>query len=563
MEAGRRCGKLTPLTLLELGRVPDTNRHQHAQRRHIIVLAIVWSWGCIYPSLLAALPSKEPPNQQAGDKSPQPSAVAAERKTGVVSAISSDINVDGVLDEEVWQTMPSIGELTQREPRTGEAPSESTRVTLLRDANTLYIGVMCYDSEPQRVIGTQMARDAALGSDDRIEILLDTYRDQRNAFYFSTNPAGALVDGLVFANGESNLQWDAIWIVRTRRTNQGWSAEFAIPFKSLGFPSGPTVWGFNIGRHILRRLEENRWSGARLETPFYQVSAAGDITNLAGLTQGIGLDVRPFAGGQWLHTQTSAPNTVTGKPGLDLFYNFTPSLKLTATVNTDFGETEVDARQINLSRFSLFFPEKRSFFLEDAGVFSFSNIHTEINNAAPSRSQVIPFFSRQIGLLAGDEVPIDIGVKLTGKTGRTDLGVLDVRTRGAAGVPDKNFFVGRVKRNLLQQSYIGAIFTHGNPSLSIASRTIGADLRLATSNVLGKSKISSSTRTAFAASTRAARARMGRSARPWSIRTKSFRWKGSGATCNRISGQPRVLFLAGMCDCSGPVVVTSLARKVS
>ena len=409
-------------------------------------------------------------------------------KAAVVTAITSEITVDGLLDEEIWRTAPTIGELTQREPQTGEPPTERTTVTLLYDADNLYIGVMCSDSKPQLVIGTQMARDAALTSDDRIEILLDTYRDQRSAFYFSTNPAGALVDGLVFANGQSNLQWDAIWMVRTRRTSQGWSAEFAIPFKSLGFPSGPTAWGFNIGRHILRKLEEDRWSGARLETPFFQVSEAGEITGLANLTQGVGLDVRPFAGGQWRRSRADGRNTTTGKPGLDLFYNFTPSLKLTTTVNTDFGETEVDARQINLSRFSLFFPEKRSFFLEDAGVFSFSNVHSETQRVAPSRSLVIPFFSRQIGLLAGKEVPIDLGVKLTGKVGRTDLGLLDVRTRDASSVPDKNFFVGRVKRNLLQQSYVGAIFTHGHPSLSIASRTIGADLRLATSNVLGKSK---------------------------------------------------------------------------
>src|SRR6185295_4094352 len=174
-------------------------------------------------------------------------------------------------------------------------------VRLLRDADTLYIGVMCFDSEPQRVIGTERARDAQLNSDDRIEILLDTYRDQRNAFYFSTNPVGALVDGLVFSNGQSNNEWDAIWNVRTRRTEQGWSAEFAIPFKSLSFPSGRTVWGFNFSRNIQRKLEEDRWSGAGLQTQFFQVSEAGEIVVQEGLTQGIGLDVRPFTAGRWLH----------------------------------------------------------------------------------------------------------------------------------------------------------------------------------------------------------------------------------------------------------------------
>ena len=158
-----------------------------------------------------------------------------------------------------------------------------------------------------------MARDASLASDDRIEILLDTFRDQRSAFYFATNPSGALVDGLV-ANGQLNTDWDAIWDVRTRRTDQGWVAEFAIPFKSLSFPAGQTVWGFNIARNIYRKLEEDRWSGARLETQFYQVSEAGEITNLDGLTQGIGLDVRPFLAGRWLHVG-GRRTTSTASPG--------------------------------------------------------------------------------------------------------------------------------------------------------------------------------------------------------------------------------------------------------
>ena len=443
--------------------------------RSVVVAAMVWVWGVVVPLVCAAA------GQQASE---------AAVKSAVVTSITSGITVDGVLDEPVWETAPKIGDLTQRIPQTGQPPSERTEVTLLYDANNLYIGIMCYDSEPDRVIGTLMGRDSNLISDDRIEIILDTYRDQRNAFYFATNPAGALVDGLVFANGQSDNNWDAIWTVRTRRTEQGWSAEFEIPFKSLGFPSERTVWGFNISRNIQRKLEDDRWSGARVEfTNFKQVSEAGEITNLEGLTQGIGLDIRPFVGSRWLHTSATGDDTFTGKPGLDLSYNFTPSLKLSATTNTDFGETEVDARQINLSRFSLFFPEKRSFFLEDVGVFSFSNVGSEGFGRVPAtRSQVIPFFSRQIGLLFGEEVPIDFGLKLTGKVGRTDIGVLDVRTRDLPIVPEKNFFVGRVKRNFLQQSYVGAIYTEGHPSLSIAGRTYGADVRLGTSRFLGESR---------------------------------------------------------------------------
>lgn len=406
-----------------------------------------------------------------------------------VTMVAAPMTIDGVLDEPAWRSAPAIGALVQRQPEPGAAPTEPTSVTLLYDAANLYIGIVAHDSEPDRVIGTVMARDGSLGSDDRIEILLDTYRDQRSAFYFATNPSGAFVDGLIFASGQLNTEWDAIWQVQTTRTDEGWTAEFAIPFKSLSFPAGQSVWGFNISRTIHRKLEEVRWTGARLDLQFQQVSEAGDITNLEGLSQGIGLDLRPFLAGTWLHTNATGGDDLDGDPGLDLFYNITPSLKLTATFNTDFGETEVDARQINLQRFSLLFPEKRAFFLENAGVFSFASTGPPTAGGIPSaNADVYPFFSRQVGLLRGQEVPIDAGVKLTGTVGRTDVGVLGVRTGDLPIVDEKTFFIARVKRNLLRQSYIGAIFTNGDPEPGREGRTYGADLRLATSRFLGGSR---------------------------------------------------------------------------
>jgi hypothetical protein len=408
---------------------------------------------------------------------------ALERRSGPVTATTSPITIDGVLDEPAWAAAPPIGDLVQRQPVSGAAPTERTVVTLLHDRDQLYIGVVCDDAEPDRVLGSQMARDAALSADDRLEILLDTFRDRRNAFYFATNPSGALVDGLV-SNGQLQSEWDAIWEVRTRRTAAGWTAEFAIPFKSLSFPAGREVWGFNISRTIQRKLEEGRWAGARLDLQFNQVSEAGEIGDLTDLTQGIGLDVRPFAAGRWRYGDRQ--NTADGKPGLDVSYNFTPSLKLTATVNTDFGETEVDARQINLSRFSVLFPEKRSFFLEDAGVFTFASTGPNPPGGIPATgAEVFPFFSRQIGLLAGEEVPLDAGIKLTGKIGRTDIGLLDARTGSLGTVSDKNFFVARARRNILRQSYLGAVYTEGHPALPVSSRTVGADVRLATSRLFG------------------------------------------------------------------------------
>ena len=406
-----------------------------------------------------------------------------------MTAVTSEIVIDGSLDEAPWRQAPKIGDLIQRIPEAGAEPTEKTEVTLLYDKDNLYIGVMCYDSEPQRVLASEMARDASLRADDRLEIVLDTFRDHSNAFYFSTNPAGALVDGLVFANGETNNDWDAIWIVRTEQTDDGWSAEFAIPFKTLNFPAGETAWGFNISRTIQRKLEENRWTGARFQTQFFQISEAGEITNLEGLEQGAGLDVRPFVAGRWLHRGADGDGTAAGKPGLDLFYNITPSLKLSVTANTDFGETEVDARQINLTRFSIFFPEKRSFFLQDAGVFNFATTGIDPPGGIPATgAEVFPFFSRKIGLLGGQEVPINYGAKLTGKVGRTEIGMLDVRTREVSNVNAKNLFVGRIKQNFLEQSYVGAIFTEGNPASPLSSSTIGVDMRLATSNFLGSGR---------------------------------------------------------------------------
>jgi hypothetical protein len=411
-------------------------------------------------------------------------------RTAVVTSTEEPIVIDGALTEAVWAAAPSVGDLIQRQPATGQPPSERTEITLLRDARFLYVGVRAYDSAPDRVLGTQMMRDGSLNNDDRVELLFDTFGDRRSGFYFATNPAGALVDGLVFANGQLNTEWDAIWNVRTVRTAEGWTAEFAIPFKSLSFPAGRDVWGFNVARTIYRKLEDDRWSGARLQTEFLQVSEAGQITNLAGLTQGIGLDLRPFLGGRWLRLGTG--EHVWGrKPGLDVFYNITPNLDVTASFNTDFGETEVDARQINLTRFSLLFPEKRAFFVEGVGVFSFASTGPEVPGGIPATgADVFPFFSRQIGLLAGREVPLQAGVKLTGTIGRTDVGVLTVRTGDLRDdvrlvAAEKTFLIGRVKRNFLRQSYVGAIFTEGNPAVGQSSRTYGADVRLATANFLG------------------------------------------------------------------------------
>jgi hypothetical protein len=395
----------------------------------------------------------------------------------IVARSASRLTIDGILDEPDWKVAAPIGEIRQRAPHEGDKASEATDVKLLYDDQNLYIGVMCFDSNPKQIIGTQMSRDADLTPDDRIEILIDTFRDRRNAFYFATNPLGALVDALIIESGQTNLEWDAIWLVRTHRSELGWSAEFALPFKSLGLHRGHQAWGFNFSRTIKRTREEDRWASPRLDLEFFQVSEAGEIAGFDDIQQRRVFDVRPYLASKGLRTGNSEDDASV-KAGADIFYNVTPSLKWTTTINTDFAETEVDIRQINLTRFPLFFPEKRAFFLENAGAFAFLN--------SAEDADIIPFFSRRIGLLEGEEVPMLAGMKLTGKARGYDVGLLAARTRATDLVGRQNVGVARVKRNILSQSYVGGIFTSGNPAGPASSRTFGGDFRLFSSRFLGK-----------------------------------------------------------------------------
>src|SRR5438034_356757 len=225
---------------------------------------------------------------------------ASQATKAIISRSASQITIDGVLDEPDWKAATPIGEIRQREPHPGENASESTEVKLLYDSQNLYIGVMCFYSDPKHIIGTQMSRDADLSADDRIEILIDTFRDRHNAFYFATNPLGALVDALIIENGQVSKEWDAVWLVRTHQSEQGWSAEFAIPFKSLSFQRGHQAWGFNFSRTIKRKLEEDRWASPRLDLAFFQVSEAGEISGFDNIQQGRGLDIRPFLSNKML-----------------------------------------------------------------------------------------------------------------------------------------------------------------------------------------------------------------------------------------------------------------------
>jgi hypothetical protein len=434
---------------------------------------------------------------------------AADDYEAAVRPISEKIRIDGVLDEPAWQENPSLTNLLQVEPNPGAQPSEATKVWLAYDKDSFYIAVRCEDGNPEKIVATEMGRDAKLmnmnfGINDNLEIILDTYHDQRNAYYFATNSAGSLVDGRVTENQEPAMEWDGIWNVRTRIDSEGWTAEFEIPFKTLGYNPGISTWGFNISRYIARGRETIRWASPSLDVKIHHVVRAGRIAGIESPSQGIGLDIKPY-GITGFTRDVARKDRVQGEGdgGFDMFYRITANLVSSTTVNTDFAETEVDTRQVNLTRFPLFFPEKRTFFLEDAGIFEFAKQEIQGPPNMSMGSDLLPFFSRRIGLVQGNEVPIWVGQKLTGKIGRFDLGLMTVQTgtftedeRLDAGdeqapplrLPSKNLSVGRVKTNFLSQSYVGAMFTNGDPTGQTSNQMGGIDLKLATSNFLNRQK---------------------------------------------------------------------------
>jgi hypothetical protein len=415
-----------------------------------------------------------------------------ERPSARAAHLSVPPRIDGRLDEPCWREAPQIGELTQVEPHEGAPPSERTEVRILFDEHALYIGVRCFDRDPSGIIATQMARDAELDYDDRLEIVIDSFRDRRNAYFFQVNPAGDKGDALVSNNGQDfNKPWDGIWEGAATIDAEGWSAELAIPFQTLAFDPADGTWGFNINRWIKRRNEVDRWSSPRNDTSVFLISKAGDLAGLYGLHQGLGLDVVPFFHGDWTRDRESGEDDLVGKPGLDAFYRVTPSLQAVLTINTDFAETEVDTRQLNLTRFPLFFPEKRSFFLQDAGIFQFADLGHDL----------IPFFSRRVGLDdSGQEVPILYGAKLTGRQEGWNIGTLYVRTDAheseVAGVPvlvpERDLAVARISRNLGEASTLGGIFTSGDPNSATSNQLYGLDWNYRTSGFQGDKNLTSS-----------------------------------------------------------------------
>jgi len=393
--------------------------------------------------------------------------------------------IDGVVNDEAWNRAYMVNEFYQREPNEGEPISERTEFYSCYDANNIYFAVKCW-SKPEDVIAKELARDVSLSNDDRIQIILDTYQDKRSAYWFQVGPRGSIGDAIISENGAAfNKQWDGLWTGKARITDYGWEAELAIPFKTLGFDKSSTEWGIKYIRHIVNKLESGYWPVANLNTLKFQVSDAGTLTGIKDITQGIGLDISPYLLTGFDTKKGEDPNgKLTG--GVDLFYQITPSLKSSLSINTDFAETEVDDRQINLTRFSLHYPEKRDFFLDGANYFQFG---IEGDRDSPVAKRIIPFFSRRMGLDEdGNPIRINVGGKLTGQIDDWNVGMMYINDARDEGI--NNFSVARVSRNLGKQSSVGIIGTYGNALSGESNLVTGADMKLSTSTFQGNKNAS-------------------------------------------------------------------------
>jgi hypothetical protein len=402
---------------------------------------------------------------------------------------SDKITVNGNLDETTWMRAQVIRELTQREPNEGDPASEKTEIRILYDDNNLYIGLICFDSQPNKIVANEMRRDVDLKDNDYFEIFIDTFHDHRNAFYFVINPLGARRDALIRDEGSNiNWNWDGIWMAKVRRTDQGWTAEIAIPFYTLSFRKGNNqTWGINFGRHIARKREESYWAPVLREYGWfgkYKVSICGHLTGLDNLSQKKRLQHMPFIIGGGVQEEEGESFGRSGDLGYDLKYRLTSNITADVTVNTDFAQVEADQEQFNLTRFNLFFPEKRGFFLEGADIFRFGERYREME--PPS---TLFFFSRTIGLSEdGREIQIIGGARMTGKAGKYDIGFLNILTDRTSYEEDDeqvnirkaNYAVFRIKRDFLKKSTVGVMFLSKDLfGSSYYNRGAGFDFNLA------------------------------------------------------------------------------------
>ncbi len=459
-------------------------------RRRQTVVAACLTVGCCQGLVCFAGWAQAPSTPVTLPAAPQPAAPAVHSSfpTVHVREATGPIDVDGKLNEPDWALAEPMV-LTQQSPHPGQSTPYKTEVRVLIYQDALIFGFHCYDPNPKAIQVHTLQYDG-VADDDTVSVILDTFDDKHTGYYFQINEAAARFDGLISGPATFSTEWDGIWNARTARTPDGWSAEMWIPAQTLNFPSGATRWGLQLDRSIVRDQTELRWASPSLDADLVDMSRAGTMVLLSPLKQGLGLEFAPYSRGTMDRNFNPTDRNWLGAAGGEITWRITPQLAAILSINTDFAETEVDSRQIDITPWPLYFPEKRAFFLEAANLYSFG---------LGLNTYFIPFFSRDVGLLDGYDIPLDGGIKLDGHVGPWSLAFLDAKTR-TTFVPDfvvndlalpsskvegTNLIASRVAYDVDKHLRLGAIATHGDPEALLSNTMAGADAVWNTPNFLG------------------------------------------------------------------------------
>lgn len=413
--------------------------------------------------------------------------------------VSEKITIDGRLDEPVWADAPLAAGFIQSEPKEGQPSSERTEVRVLYDNQNLYVGVFAHDSGVAHLVISDLKKDFATEANDTFDLVLDTFHDQRNGYVFATNAAGAKADSQMINEGrETNSSWDAVWYVKTTVVDDGWIAEMAIPFKSLKFREAAVqTWGLNFHRNLRSsvRNEDSYWSPIPRQFNLQRVSLAGTLEELEGIKPGSNIRLKPYITSSFAQNGSTGVRKGDGDMGFDVKYGITSGLTWDFTYNTDFSQVEADEQQINLTRFNLFFPEKREFFLENSGIFKFGGGDpgpggggggggaggggAGTSGRINSVSNDVFFFSRNIGFANNQAIPVLGGTRLSGRAGAYEIGFLNMQQREYGNIHATNFTIGRLKHNIFANSDVGVMIMNKEvQDSSRFNRVYGTDANL-------------------------------------------------------------------------------------
>jgi hypothetical protein len=465
-------------------------------RRHLACASCALGLVLLGAGLSLAQPSSDESDRPAGivgingPPPPVPPDVVARDENGRVTMravrLEEPLTIDGRLDEAVYLRIPPVSDFIQQEPHEGEPATEQTDLWVFYDDRNVYVTGRMWDSQPDRIVANEMRRNnMGIVQNDNFSVGLDTYYNQRTGFYFLTNPLGGLREGQIADEGQVNYDWLTVWTVQTSRFAQGWIAEFVIPFKSLRYEgAGEQVWGINCRRTVRWKNEVSTLSPVPASYGYPGVTRLSTAATLVGIEpppNSRNIELKPYLISKVLTDRLASPaleNDLGGEVGFDAKYGLTRSLIADFTYNTDFAQVEADEQQVNLTRFGLFFPEKREFFLESQGIFEFGGARA--SGLSSLGESPLVFFSRRIGLENGQVVPITAGGRLSGRAGAYAIGLVNIQTDDSelAGAPATNFSVVRLRRDILRRSSVGAIVTRRSPAGGSRNEVYGLDTNL-------------------------------------------------------------------------------------